>query len=200
MKKAEQSEATRTALLRAAHELFTERGYIDTTTKDIIQRAGVKRGVLYYQFRDKAGLFYAVLEGISLDIHEKVASAIQSNQEEQKNLWDRFVRAGTDAYLDACLDPAVQRIGLIEAQAVLGWEKRHKLDKKYGLGLIRGALQELIAAGLIAPQPVEPLAHLVLSAVTEAATYIARADDMPAARQEMGASLERLFDGLRVKG
>lgn len=54
-------------------------------------------------------------------------------------------------------------------------------------------------ARLIAPQPVEPLAHLVLSAITDAAMYGARADEIPAARKEMGASLERLFSGLRVK-
>ena len=66
MKKAEQSEATRTALLQAARELFTERGYAGTATEDIAQRAGVTRGALYYQFGDKSGLFHAVLEGISL--------------------------------------------------------------------------------------------------------------------------------------
>lgn len=200
MKKAEQSEATRTALLRAARELFTERGYADTATEDIAQRAGVTRGALYYQFGDKSGLFYAVLEGISLSTNEKVVSAMHSGQEEQGDPWDRIVRAGAEAYLDACMDPAVQRIELIEAPAVLGWEEKRELDRKYGISLISSALQELMGVGLIAPQPVEPLAHLVLSAVLEAAMYIARADDISAARKEMGASLERLLDGMRVEG
>ncbi len=200
MKKAEQSEATRTALLQAARELFTERGYAGTATEDIAQRAGVTRGALYYQFRDKSGLFYAVLEGISLSTNERVVSVMHFGQGEQGDLWGQIVRAGAEAYLDACMDPAVQRIGLIEAPAVLGWEEKRELDRKYGISLISSALQELMDAGLIAPQPVEPLAHLVLSAVLEAAMYIARADDIPAARREMGASLERLLDGMRVKG
>ena len=200
MKKAEQSEVTRAALLKAARELFTEHGYADTATEDIAQRAGVTRGALYYQFRDKSGLFYAVLDGISLNTNEKVASAMQSDQGEHRDLWDQIVRAGTEVYLDACMDPSVQRIGLIEAPAVLGWEEKRALDEQYGIGLIRGALQALLDAGLIAPQPLEPLAHLILSAITEAAMYIARADDMAAARKEMGASLECLLDGLRVKG
>ncbi len=200
MKKAEQSEATRTALLQAARELFTERGYAGTATEDIAQRAGVTRGALYYQFGDKSGLFHAVLEGISLSTNEKVMSAMQSGQRAQGDLWDQIVRAGTAAYLDACMDPAVQRIGLIEAPAVLGWEEKRELDRKYGISLISSALQELMGAGLIALQPVEPLAHLVLSAVLESAMYIARADDIPAARKKMGASLERLLDGMRVRG
>ncbi len=86
----------------------------------------------------------------------------------------------------------------------MGWvaigRPEQELDEKYGLGVVRGAIQELMDAGLLAPQPLEPLAHLVLSVEREAARYIARADDMPTARKEMGASMERLFDGMRVKG
>ncbi len=200
MKKAEQSEFTRTALLDAARELFTERGYAGTATEDIAQRAGVTRGALYYQFRDKVGLFYAVLDDLSRSTNETVGIAMQSGQGNQGDLWDQIVRTGARVYLDACLDPAVQRIGLIEAPAVLGWKEKRELDRRYGLSLISEALQALVDAGLIAPQPIEPLAHLVLSAVLEAAMYIARADDIPAAREEMGASLERFLDSLQVKG
>ena len=200
MKKAEQSEATRRALLQAARELFTEHGYAATATEDIAQRAGVTRGALYYQFRDKFGLFRAVVEDLYLHVAQKVVRAIQTSREEGEGLWDAITRAGTTAYLDACLDPAFQRIGLIESVAVLGWEEERALDEKYGQGLVRGALQELMDAGLIAPQPVEPLAHLALSIEHEAAMYIARADDRLTARKEMGASLKRLFDGMRVKG
>ena len=199
MKKAEQSAATRTVLLQAACELFTEHGYADTATEDIAQRAGMTRGALYYQFHDKASLFRAVVEDLNLKNIQKVMSAIQAGREEQGDLWDQIVRAGTKAYLDACLNPAVQRIALTDAYAVLGWDEHRELDKQYGLSLIRGIAQELMDAGLLAPQPVEPLAHLVLSAVTEAALYIAHEDDTAAARKEMEASLERLFDGLRVR-
>ena len=197
MKKAEQSEATRTALLQAARELFTERGYADTATDDVAQRAGVTRGALYYHFRDKSGLFRAVVEDLSLNVFTKVASAVQSGQ---GDLWDQITRAGTAAYLDACLDPAVQRIVLVEAATVLGWEERQQLDKKYGLSLIRGVLQQLMDAGLLAPQPLESLTHLVLSVEREAAMYIARADNTAAARKEMEASLERVFNSMRVQG
>ncbi len=200
MKKVEQSEFTRAALLKSARELFTEHGYADTATEDIAQRAGVTRGAIYYQFRDKSGLFRAVLEDLNLNIVKKVMSTIQSGQGGPEDLWDNRVHAGTEAYLDACLDPTVQRIALIEASAVLGWEEHRDLDEKSGLGLIRGTLQEVLEAGLIAPQPLEPLAHLVLGAITEAVMYIARADDVSSARKEMGTSLEHLFDGLRVKG
>ena len=60
--KSVQAERTRAALLTAAHELFAEQGYADTSTEDIIQRAGTTRGALYYHFQDKADLFRSVFE------------------------------------------------------------------------------------------------------------------------------------------
>ena len=99
MKKAEQSEATRTALLQAARELFTERGYADTATDDVAQRAGVTRGALYYHFRDKSGLFRAVVEDLSLNVFTKVASAVQSGQ---GDLWDQIVTCRYES-ISGCL-------------------------------------------------------------------------------------------------
>ena len=50
---------------------------------------------------------------------------------------------------------------------------------------------------LIDPQPVEPLAHILRAALSEASLYIARAADQAAARAEVGAAIERLLGGLR---
>lgn len=165
MKKAEQSGATRTALLKAACELFTERGYADTATEDIAQRAGVTRGALYYQFRDKLDLFRAVVEDIDQSVAQAAVSAMQFTQGEQKeDLWDQTIHAGVEAYLDATtIDLAAQRITLMEAPTVLSWEENYQLDKTYGLDPIRGVLQEFTDAGLLAPQPLDALSHFVLS-------------------------------------
>ena len=196
MKKTEQYEFTRKALLQAARELFAERGYANTPTQEIVERAGVTRGALYYHFRDKTDVFRAVFEDISLSVIAQVTSAVQAAQ---GDLWERFCRVATATYLDACLDPAVQRIMLIDAVSILGLKEKYALDEKHAIGFVRVAFQELMNAGFLAPQPPEPLIHLVLSAGRDASLYIACADDMPTARKEMGASLERLFDGLRVK-
>ncbi|MGA9750367.1 MAG: TetR/AcrR family transcriptional regulator [Acidobacteriota bacterium] len=44
------------AILRAALELFTEKGIYATTTKDIARRAGVSEGALYRHFQSKQEL------------------------------------------------------------------------------------------------------------------------------------------------
>jgi tetracycline repressor-like protein len=53
-------------------------------------------------------------------------------------------------------------------------------------------------AGALEGQPVEPLAHIVLGALGEAALMIADADDPAATRQEVEGPLLGLLDGLRT--
>jgi hypothetical protein len=53
-------------------------------------------------------------------------------------------------------------------------------------------------SGLLGRQPVDPLAHLLVGALDEAAMYITRAGDTAVARREMGASIERVLDGLKA--
>jgi AcrR family transcriptional regulator len=193
-KKVEQSEVTRGALLRVAQELFTDKGYAATATEDIVQRAGVTRGALYHHFRDKEELFQAVFEEAERGLVETVRTAADAAQTDP---WQGFV-VGCQAFLDACLEPGVQRIVLLDAPSVLGWETWRRIDAEYGLGLVRHSLQAAIDAGYLDPLPVEPLAHVILGALNEAALLIARAEDVPSARTEMGAVVERLLQGLKT--
>jgi hypothetical protein len=54
-------------------------------------------------------------------------------------------------------------------------------------------LDAVMAAGLIDAQPVDPLAHMLLAALNEAALLVAQADDRAAARAEVGATVDRLL-------
>ena len=107
------------------------------------------------------------------------------------------LRAGAQAFLDACEDPALQRIALIDAPSVLGWERWREIDLKYSFGLMRGALEAAMEAGLIERQPVRALAHLLPGALYEAALLVARGDDHGQTRREVGHALARHLDALR---
>lgn len=192
--KVQQGEATRAALLAAARELFAEHGYAGVGTEEIVKRAGVTRGALYHHFTDKEDVLRAVLHELSRELTE--ASATAALQETDQ--W-RQILAATGAFLDACLDPAIQRIMLIDAPSVLGWDEWREIDTQYGLGLVKASLEAAMESGLVERQPIDPLAHLFVGALDEAAMYIARADDQKAARREMGESVERMLDGLRAR-
>ena len=191
--KAQRSEATRAALTAAARELFGERGYAGVGTEEIVRHAGVTRGALYHHFGDKKDLLRAVMHDLARELAEASATAALAETDQ----W-RQILAAVDAFLDACVDPAVQQIMLTDAPSVLGWDEWREIDTQYSLGLVKASLENAMQTGLIARQPVDPLAHLIVGALDEAAMYIARATDPEAARREMGDSIERMLDGLRV--
>jgi AcrR family transcriptional regulator len=176
----------------AARELFAERGYAGVGTEEIVRAAGVTRGALYHHYDGKRELLEAVYEQIEREITERIASEALSGPDPVEAL-----RAGARAFLDHCLEPEVQRIVLLDAPAVLGWERWRDIGARYGLGLIEAALGAAMESGEIAPAPVKPLAHVLMGALDEAAMVVARAEDPVAARDEMETVLGGILDGLR---
>ena len=67
-RRAKHIQDTRDALIAAARELFTENGYANVGTEEIVQKAGLTRGAMYHHFRGKADLFLAVVEEVSGEV------------------------------------------------------------------------------------------------------------------------------------
>jgi len=192
-RKLEQSMATRAALIKTARKLFARHGYADTDIETVARRTRVTRGALYHHFKDKQDLFSAVF-----DLEEqKLTTIVAQAAAGDASPWDGIL-AGCNAFLDACLDPAVQRIVLIDALAVLGWARWREIDAKYNLRLVTAALQGAMDQGILARGPVESLAHLLMGAMTEGAIFIAHAEDKPRARHEVGENVAQLLSGLRI--
>jgi AcrR family transcriptional regulator len=185
-------DATRRALMQAARELFAERGYAEVGTEEIVARAGVTRGALYHHFADKRDLFRAVHE----ELEEALVADIGARIMGIDDPWELMV-TGVRAFLDACTDPAVMRISLLDAPAVLGWAQWREIDARYGLGLVSFGLQNAIDRGTLRPQAVRPLAHLMMGAMAEAAMVIANAVEPERARAEVEPPLLALLEGLR---
>jgi AcrR family transcriptional regulator len=192
----ERAEATRAALLSAGRSLFAQRGYAAVATEEIVRRARVTRGALYHHFRDKEDLFRAVVEDVERELTERIAA--ESLAAGATEPW-AALQAGARAFLDASAEPEVQRIIMLDAPAVLGWVQWREIGQRYGLGLVEGVLEAAMEAGTLARQPARPLAHVLIGALDEAAMYVARADDVERAREEMAATIDRLLHGLRAE-
>jgi AcrR family transcriptional regulator len=190
---AERSAATRAALIAAARRLFAERGYGAVGTPELVAAAGVTRGALYHQFEGKADLFLAVYEAVERELTERIGALVAAAGATDPL---EALSAGAEAFLDACAEPDVHRIVLIEAPAVLGWDTWRAVGLKYGLGLTEAILRSAMDAGQIARQPVRPLAHVLIGALDEAALYVARAEDPEAAREQMRSVLRGIVAGL----
>ena len=184
----ERSEATRGALIGAARRLFAERGYADVGTEEIVRAAGVTRGALYHHFDGKRDLLRAVYEQLESEMAAEIAGAVTPGAGVVDTL-----RTGAGMFLDHCLEPEVQRIVLLDAPAVLGWEEWREIGARYGLGLISGILTAGIESGEIRAQPIEPLSHALMGALDEIAMVVARAEDPAAARAEAQETIETLL-------
>jgi TetR/AcrR family acrAB operon transcriptional repressor len=66
----EEALATRHKLLDAAEHLFQSQGVSRTSLQDIARRAGATRGAVYWHFKDKADLFNAMMERVTLPMEE----------------------------------------------------------------------------------------------------------------------------------
>src|SRR3954454_1548005 len=189
-----EAQATRDALIRGALELFTKRGYAGVGTEEIVARAKVTRGALYHHFTDKRDLFRAVFERVEGDLMERIGATMEVADDP----WDLMVK-GMTSFLDACEEPAVKQISLTDAPAVLGWEEWREIDNRHGLGLTRTALEGAVSAGVLRPIAVDPMAHLLVAALSEAAFVIAHARQPRKARAEVEEALLQLVEGLRAR-
>mgnify|MGYP006149920193 FL=1 len=69
---------TRNTLLDAAEHLFQAHGVSRTSLNDIATAAGTTRGAIYWHFKDKADLFNAMMERVTMPLEATLASAAEN--------------------------------------------------------------------------------------------------------------------------
>jgi len=134
-----------------------------------------------------------VFESVEADISARIATSVRANPDADPLA---VMRRGTRTWLDSCAEPEIHRIVLLDAPAVLGWERWTEIGNRHNMGLVSALLSHAMDVGRIPKQPVPPLAHTLLGAMREAALYLSRADNRKRARREVGAVVDRLIGGL----
>jgi AcrR family transcriptional regulator len=188
---AERSATTRAALLSAARELFAERGFAATGRDDIAERAGVTRGALYHHFENKEAVLRAVVAGMEAELAQRIGVAVRRASPGIEQL-----RAGALAYIEACADdPAMRRVALLDAPAVLGWAECRAITAANWLDATRAALA--LATGRAETDPdVDITANLLLGALSEAVLLLATADSPVRMRRRLAANFSSFLDRL----
>jgi len=181
-------EATRAQLIAIATRLFASRGYEDTSIEAVLHEAGVSRGSLYHHFAGKEALFEAVLDDVETRVgRQTIAAAVGADGPAAA------LRAAFLAWIKLAGDQVVQRILLIDAPAVLGWERWRAMEERHALGAIRATLQAIADEGNLRPELVGTLAHVLLASVNEIALVVARSDDPAAAMKEGADAIDELL-------
>lgn len=184
------AESTRLRLLGAARQLFGRQGYAETSLDEVVARAKVTKGALYHHFRGKDDLFAAVYEQVQHEVSDRVVAEFL-----REDAWEALI-VGCELWIDAHLDPAVQRIVMRDARSTLGWEAVRDVEGRYGAVPLRGVLRRAVRQGVIAPVALRPLALMLMGALNEACFHVAEANDPAAARLEVNALLGALLGGL----
>jgi AcrR family transcriptional regulator len=184
--------ATRERLVAAAYDLFGRHGYEGTSIEAILEATGVKRGALYHHFDGKKALFDAVLDRAVARIAETSGAAARAAGPDPV----AALRAGCAAWLDMAMDPAVQRVVLLDPPSVVGWDHLRTLDEKHTLGGLRRNLELIAKTGRLPHPQVDLLAHMLLASLSELALHVARSDDQPAALAAANEALDLLLGRL----
>ena len=191
-KRVAQGDLTRAALLQAARDLFGDKGFAETSTDEVVARAGVTKGALYHHFRGKDDLFLAVFEQVQHEASDQAVAEFLN-----PDSWQALVK-GCGLWIDAYMDPSVRRIVMQDARAVLGWDEVRAVENRFGAVALRGALRTAMHAGVFEQQPLRPLSQMLMGALSEGCLYIADAHDPIAARAEVQELIARILEAFGI--
>jgi AcrR family transcriptional regulator len=187
----ERRQATREAILVAAHRQFGERGYGNVTIDQIAAEAKVAKGAIYHHFTTKADVFEAVLR----DVAAAIVADVQTALDRQTDVLTA-IQAGNRAFFASCAKPLTAQIFLRDGPSVLGWSRWRRIDADNFGGMVKAGVRSAMALGVIAERPIDPLVSLMLGAITEAAISCADEDDFSAAAEAYVDALNAMFRGL----
>lgn len=187
----ERSDATRAALVAAAHSLFAKDGFSATSLDDVVARAGLTKGSLYHHFAGKRELFEAVFEKEQMRLAELGMRAYAGKRDQCAGLFE-----ACRAFLEAALDPGTQRVTLLDGPTVLGWDRLREIENRYTLANLRLGFERAMSEKLVAVRPIEPLLQLLNGALCDAAMYVARSKDPRVTLRVTLAEFRLMFDAV----
>ena len=111
----EEARATRESLLDAAEVLFQAQGVSGTSLSDIARQAGTTRGAIYWHFTDKADLFNAMMDRVTLPLEQ---AFLDHESDPEGNPLNHMRRVMRDALKQISNDERTRRVFEVATQKV----------------------------------------------------------------------------------
>jgi len=99
-------QRTRQAVLDAALDLFSQRGYFGTSLRDVAAAVGVRESALYNYFPSKDALFDALISAHQHEKLERLASIVDSPITDGRHLLEQLAVSS----LEASIEPREQKL------------------------------------------------------------------------------------------
>lgn len=155
-----EQQQTEALIKEKARVLFFQKGFLNATTQEIADEAGVNRALIHYYFRSREQLLDTLLEEVVTEKRERVRAIFSS---------DRPFRHKIALYIEKVIDVGMAYPYLenfIISETARDPEKTRifcSKDKQRSAVLIRQQLQEEIDAGRMQPIPTE---HFMVNLVS----------------------------------
>lgn len=188
---------SRTALLDAAREAFTQDGFGGTNVEDITSHALLSKGAFYRHFPDKRSLFLELFVDRISEAARSIDTAVETIESARSGTGPRIAAACAYEFSARSLNDPVHRELLRQAPEVLGEQKYLEVDDDIVLPPISRLLHTLARRGELRPcVPIETTARLLLRMMCAGNTIIANATDPRAALGDIATSMLFLFSGI----
>ena len=186
----ERREATRARILDAAHRLLHDEGVSGTTTRAVLDAAGVSRGAMYHHFASHEDLLAAVYEREASGAIERAMTRVRPSGSPLADL-----EAACLAWLDEVAKPRVARVLVIEGPRALGLERCREIESEYSMGRMRAGLAAARDAQEIHVLSLDLALRVLNAALTEAAVSIVTARRKGQARRAAGEMVRQVLAG-----
>lgn len=144
MKNEEASYKTTSKLLDIARKHFTESGYFDVALEKIADEGNVTRGAIYHHFKNKQGLFMAVLECVQKDVSIQIEKMAMASDDP----WQQLI-LGCVGFIKAANEKENKQILLVDAPAVLGWSVWRRIDQENAMHVLQEHINDLKTWGYL---------------------------------------------------
>ncbi|QXH54567.1 TetR/AcrR family transcriptional regulator [Pseudomonas maumuensis] len=190
--RAAMSADTTERLIAVARRQFAEKGFAAVVMDELCAAADLTRGALHHHFGGKAGLFTAVVQHLLDEINQ----AIDARYATHTDPWEGYIDTCLH-YYDLLHEPALRRILLQDAPAVLGPRLRELEEASY-IGPMAQGLVELQQAGRLRAFDAVAMAHLLNGAMGDSGIWVIAQDDPQAAAERVKGALRCLLEGLQA--
>ncbi|MBF8732873.1 MULTISPECIES: TetR/AcrR family transcriptional regulator [Pseudomonas] len=189
--RAAMSAETTERLIAVARRQFAEKGFTAVVMDELCAEADLTRGALHHHFGGKAGLFTAVVTHLLDEINQALDVRFATHTDPWEGYLDTCLH-----YYDLLHDPALRRILLQDAPAVLGPRLRELEEESY-IGPMAAGLMELQHAGVLREFDPVAMAHLINGAMGDSGMWVIAQDDPQTAAERVKTALKCLLEGLR---
>jgi len=165
------SKQTKEKIIRAATELFEERGYEKTTSNDIASVAGVSVGSFYVYFSDKRQLLLTIFDRLAEELFKNTFASVGPEDLFDPELRPRIRQAVAKAIVDKQKNAGLHRVICEMVLKDAEFAERQKAAIQRSISRLQELISLASKAGLAMEVDVEAAAFVVHRAVFDLSQY-----------------------------